>query len=324
LAIPAPRPGHAFPIGLAGSARPATRAWAAEQRARLESALVGFNWRPLLLPLSLMGALGLAAIWLMPGQGYDAYAYWSVDPLNPYQATAEFGAFRYAPPMALLMAPLGALPFQFAYLAWLGLGLAALWYVAGRWALVLVLFPPVFTDLAFGNVHVLFAAMIVAAWRRPGFWAFALLTKVTPAVGIVWHGVRGEWRSLGTILVVVGVAVGASLAIQGPAVWVAWVDMLGARQDFSSASVVQLPLAPRLLAALALVTWGARTDRRWTVPVALCLAVPTWFLSGLMLAPLIAIVAIWRDRASRRAEPRPDIVDQSVAGLSVAPQAVTA
>ena len=45
----------------------------------------------------------------------------------------------------------------------LGLGIGALWYVAGRWALVLLLFPPVFADLAFGNVHVLFAAMIVAA-----------------------------------------------------------------------------------------------------------------------------------------------------------------
>ena len=271
-----------------------------------------------------MGALGLAAIWLMPGQGYDAYAYWSVDPLNPYQVTTDFGQFLYAPPTALLMAPLGILPFQLAYLAWLALGLAALWYVAGRWALVLLLFPPVFADLAFGNIHVLYAALIVAAWRRPGLWAFALLTKVTPAVGIVWHAVRGEWRSLALILAIVVVAVGASLAIQGPSVWLAWIDTLAGRQANPSPAVAPVPLIPRLIIAVGLVAWGARTDRRWTVPVALCLAIPTWYFSGLMLAPLIALVAIWRDRVSRPAEPRPEVTNRSDAAQAAVPQAATA
>ena len=141
-----------------------------EYRARVTRLLAGlrsrflqFDWQPLHIPLSVMGVIALGAIWLMPSQGYDAYAYWAVDPFNPYQSRTDFGAFLYAPPMALLMAPLGMLPFQIAYLAWLGFSLAALWFVVGRWALAAVLFPPVFVDLAFGNVHILFAATIVGA-----------------------------------------------------------------------------------------------------------------------------------------------------------------
>jgi hypothetical protein len=301
LAIPAQRHRLALPAGAYAGTRElprplAWRATVAARAARLEWALLHFNWQPLLIPLSIMGTLGLAAIWLMPGQGYDAYAYWAVDPLHPYGTTEDFGAFLYTPPMALLMAPLGALPFQVAYLLWLALGVAALWYVFGRWAIAAILFPPVFADLAFGNVHVLYAAMIVAAWRRPGLWAFAVLTKLTPGVGLVWHGVRGEWKSLATILAVLLVALSVSLAIQGPGVWASWIEMLDARQVHVSPTAVPIPLVPRLLAAVALVAWGARTGRRWTVPVALCLAIPTWYWSGLMLAPMVALAALWQER----------------------------
>jgi len=147
---------------------------------------------------------------------------------------------------------------------------------------------------------------------------------VTPAVGIVWHAVRGEWRSLALILAIVVVAVGASLAIQGPSVWLAWIDTLAGRQANPSPAVAPVPLIPRLVIAVGLVAWGARTDRRWTVPVALCLAIPTWYFSGLMLAPLIALVAIWRDRVSRPAEPRPEVTNRSDAAQAAVPQAATA
>jgi hypothetical protein len=260
---------------------------------RLRSALFEFSWQPLHLPLSLMGLLALGAIWLMPSQGYDAYAYWAVDPFDPYQpSSSDYGAFRYAPPVALLMAPMALLPFSLAYGAWLAVGLASLWFLFGRWALVALLFPPVFADLTYGNVHVLYAAMIVAAWQRPGLWGFGLFTKVTPAVAIIWHVLRGEWASIGWIVAVVLGAVGVSLAVQGPGVWTSWFEMLAVRQDYSSPWVVPVPLIPRLVLAMLLVIWGARTDRRWTLAVGVCLAIPTWYWSGLMLAPLVAIPAL--------------------------------
>jgi hypothetical protein len=215
---------------------------------------------------------------------------------------------------------LGILPFHLAYLVWLGLSLMALWYVLGRWALAAILFPPVFADLAFGNVHVLYAAMIVAAWRHPGLWAFGLLTKVTPAVGLVWHGVRKEWGSVAAIVAIVLIAVCASLAIQGPGVWASWIATLDARQSNPSVWIAPIPFVPRLVLALGLVTWGARTGRRWTLPVAVSLAIPTWYWSGLMLAPLVAIPALRarhvedpnRKTAESPAEPDPESVRVAV------------
>jgi len=53
-----------------------------------------------------------------------------------------------------------------------------------------------------------------------------------------------------------------------------------------------LPLWLRLLAAAALVAWGALTDRRWTVPAAAVLALPVMWFSG--LAILAAIPALGR------------------------------
>jgi hypothetical protein len=50
-----------------------------------------------------------------------------------------------------------------------------------------------------------------------------------------------------------------------------------------------IPLLPRLVAAGALVTWGARTDRTWTVPVAATLALPVLWPSGLAV-----LAALWR------------------------------
>ncbi len=44
--------------------------------------------------------------------GFDAYAYWAVDPTQPYAATAgALGAFTYSPAIALAFAPFGLLPF---------------------------------------------------------------------------------------------------------------------------------------------------------------------------------------------------------------------
>ena len=41
---------------------------------------------------------------------------------------------------------------------------------------------------------------IVLGFRWPFTWAFVLLTKVTPGVGLLWFAVRREWRSLAIAL----------------------------------------------------------------------------------------------------------------------------
>jgi hypothetical protein len=42
--------------------------------------------------------------------------------------------------------------------------------------------------------------------------------------------------------------------------------------------------------AVVLVVWGARTDRRWTVPVASMLALPALWFGGLSM--LLAVIAL--------------------------------
>ena len=59
----------------------------------------------------------------------------------------------------------------------------------------------------------------------PALWAFPLLTKVTPGVGLVWFAVRREWRTLAAVLAITAVAVGASVAI-APVAWSEWLSFL--------------------------------------------------------------------------------------------------
>jgi hypothetical protein len=53
---------------------------------------------------------------------------------------------------------------------------------------------------------------------------------------------------------------------------------------------VPIPFLVRLPFALALVVWGARTGRRWTVPVSGMLALPALWYGGLSM--LLAVIAL--------------------------------
>ena len=65
--------------------------------------------------------------------GFDAYAYWAVDPADPYAATAgALGAFTYSPVIAGLFAPFGLLPFwQFLWL-WTAVLVGTAIWLGGR------------------------------------------------------------------------------------------------------------------------------------------------------------------------------------------------
>jgi len=245
--------------------------------------------------------------------GVDAFTYWSVDPLDPYTATRPgVGlAFFYTPAIAQLFAPFHLLPWQAFIALWSLLLAAAFVWQAGLWTGPLLLFVPVFAEIAAGNIHLLLGAMVVIGFRYPAVWAFALLTKITPGVGLLWFAVRREWRSL-------AIALGATAAIAAvsfvfaPALWARWAEILvaaaGAKQwPFT----IPIPLPVRLALAAALVTWGARTDRAWTVPVASTIALPVLWVNG--LAMLVAVLPLIPDRIgstpasrwlARQVEPR--------------------
>jgi len=58
----------------------------------------------------------------------------------------------------------------------------------------------------------------------------------------------------------------------------------------SPAFVVPIALPIRLVVAAIVVTWGALTDRRWTVPLASAIALPVLWING--FAMLIAIIPL--------------------------------
>lgn len=226
--------------------------------------------------------------------GFDAYAYWAVDPRRPYAETAgALGAFTYSPVMALAFAPAGLLPWwQFLWL-WTAVLVATAAWLGGRplRAVVAVFaFPAVALELYHGNVHLLIAAAIALGFRWPATWAFIVLTKVTPGVGLAWFLVRREWRALAVALAVTAVLAGISF-IANPEAWRSWLaDSLGATAAGAPLNqfALPVPLWIRVPAALALVAWGGVTDRRWTVPVAATLALPVLWPSGLAV-----LAALW-------------------------------
>lgn len=239
--------------------------------------------------------------------GYDAYAYWSIDLGTVYDRALgslyALGAFRYAPPIAELLAPLHALPWWLFLSIWVALMVAALLYLGGRWSLALLALPAVALEFEHGNIHLLMAAAIVMGFRWPWTWSFVLLTKVTPGIGLIWFAVRHEWGKLGIAL---GFTAAVSIAswIVAPGLWTQWIATLtvtaGQAQDLS----IPPPLPIRLPLAVLLVIWGARTDRPWTVGIAAFLALPVIWPHSFALA--LAAVPFLRRRADERraADPR--------------------
>ena len=224
--------------------------------------------------------------------GVDGYAYWTVDPSHPYSASAP-GAFRayfYSPAFAQLTAPIHLLPWQVFIAVWTVVLTFALVWQACLWTAPLLLLVPVFVDLTVANIHLLLGAAIVLGFRWPWTWSFVLLTKLTPGVGLLWFAFRREWRQLGIALGVTAAIALASFVV-APTLWREWLDLLlAAARAPDKEFIVPIPLWVRLPISVVLLAWGARHDRRWTVPLASCLALPILEING--LAMLVAMVPL--------------------------------
>jgi hypothetical protein len=255
-------------------------------------------------------AVLLAFVILRPVPAGDAHAYWAVDLADPYdRPVATQDAFTYPPPAAILFSILGRLPFEVFEAGWtLLIGLALLW-LTGPFALAFLVIPVVASDLYLGNIHVLLAAAIVGSLRRPALWALPLLTKPTVGLGLLWFAVRGEWRRLGVALGVTLALVGGSWLVT-PGLWPAWFDYVlatGVAPDVGAAWWIPVPLLLRLPAAAALVAWGARTNRAWTLPTGAMLALPVLWLVGLAMLAGAFAVSRWGPRRADVGPRRADV-----------------
>jgi hypothetical protein len=249
--------------------------------------------------------------------GFDAYAYWHLDIADPYALGAgSFGAFTYTPVAARLFAPAATLSWPAFLFLWLAILVATVIWLGWRRALLVLAFPPVAVELYHGNIHLLIAAAIALGFRYPAAWAFVLLTKVTPGIGLLWFAVRREWRSL-------AIAGGATAALALVSVlvdgrlWSEWLSgaILRVAQEGVDQPALPIPLALRLPVAAVLVAWGGRTDRRWTVPAAATLALPVPWFSG--LAILACLPAL--DRPELAPRPRRQPVTTALAATEPGP-----
>jgi glycosyl transferase family 87 len=259
------------------------------------------RWSDVAIPavVVMVGVLVLARLidlypWNVPY--FDLVTYWATR--NGFDfATAHAGpagAYLYSPAFAQLIRPLTVLPLPAFAAIWTAIGAALLIWMGGRSSFALLLLPPVLLTIVQGQLDLAFAAVVVAGMRWPAAWAFTLLTKVTPGVGLLWFLFRREWRSF-------AIAVGATLgvvvasAVLDPGGWAGWFGLL-LRLDFPTPAggLLYIPVSFWIRApiAVAVVVWGALTDRAWTVPVAACLAMPImWLNSPTILVGILPLVA---------------------------------
>ncbi len=218
--------------------------------------------------------------------GIDARAYWGVDLAHPYanSGVGEFSTYLYSPAFAQVLSPLYALPFEAFFVLWTAASVVALYWLVRPWpwALLILLLPWTY-ELFVGQVHLFIAVAIVLGFRWPAVWAFNILTKVTPGIGLLWFLVRREWRSF-------AIAMGTTLAIVvvsfllAPTAWFDWYSFL--RGTTGSGEL----LYPRIAISAVITVFAALTGRRWAVPVAVLLALPVvWVESYVILLAIIRL-----------------------------------
>jgi hypothetical protein len=225
------------------------------------------------------------------GPGQDARAYWAAPLDAPYApgSVGQESAYLYSPAFLQVLAPLRALPWPAFLCLWTVLLLLALRWLSGS-----LLFGPLIVltapELWGGNITILLAAMIVAGFSRPGVWALALLTKVTPGLGLLWFAVRREWRALLEAGVVTAAIVAVSWLV-APDLWTNWIDLLASSTESSTVpGSLPIPLLVRLPVAAIAIAWAALRGWRWLLPVGVLLAMPViWWGSFSLLAASVAL-----------------------------------
>jgi hypothetical protein len=249
-------------------------------------------------------ALG-AALWLWflsiraADPGVDVHAYYVGD----YGSLGGADAFLYAPVFSQVIEPLRWLGWEGFRDAWRLAEVGALVALTGPLSGLFVFWDPVALEVLAGNIHILTALAIVIGFRWPAAWAFVLLTKVTPGIGLLWFLSRREWKAAAVALLATATLVVVSFMLD-PNAWGAWVGVLTRSGSVSHAGVaLDWPLLVRLPAAGVLVVWAARTNRRWLLPVAVVIAMPVVWLTSLsvLVASVYLVGAPVLERLAGRA-----------------------
>lgn len=235
---------------------------------------------------------------------FDARFYWDAIG-DPY--AGGLGHYVYPPPLAQMLEPLRVLGWSLFIVPWTTLLFASLGFLLGRFVWIAlglgmlglaVDLPLVVEPLGaalIGNVTLPMTAAVVLGMRHPAWFAVPLLTKITPGIGVLWFAFRRDWRRFAIALAVTAAVVALSFALS-PAAWVdfAALAMSGAGASENGVPIVGPPLPIRLGAAVALIWWGARTDRPWVVPVASGLSLVGFYGIGSWVVVSLGSIALMR------------------------------
>jgi hypothetical protein len=163
-------------------------------------------------------------------------------------------------------------------------------------AIALVAFIPVWVELAFRNVHLILAALIVLGLRVwPGFLAIGAAIKIAPGLGLVYFLAARRWRDA-AIVAGVGVAILAVSVVVSPDAWTAFAAEAN-RHSGSSASLIPVAYPVRAVAGFVLAAAGgfllARSQRAAEVLLVVGIVVASPSLYTTALSMLVAIVPLW-------------------------------
>ena len=180
--------------------------------------------------LVVLCAVGILFGWLsIENPPVDALIYWTAGQgETPYGTIwgGEGSLYVYPPPLAQVLRLLA----WATYVAlWMPLLFLGFWVATRQWSLPVFIVSATFASsvgfgfalsnpamLTFiGNPQILVAAVCVLGFRWPALWAFPILTKLSPGIGLLWFLARREWRQLG-IAVGVTTAVVVALDPRGP------------------------------------------------------------------------------------------------------------
>jgi hypothetical protein len=256
-------------------------------------------WSPGVLALLVAAAIGVSLLLILAvyrwDQLGDSHAYWLagraiVEGRSPYELTTGRSvpfAYQYPPPLAQAMAPvsmmIGSWPFEYAWLALMGICLA--WTAGWRvlLALALVALLPVTTEFWYRNIHLQLAVLAVVALRRwPTLFAVGAAIKLSPAVGIVYLAAGRRWRAATGVVAAMAVIFGVSWVF-APDLWTEFATTLNARGTSDISGIVPIPYAIRVAAAMVLAAVAGRIGGRrgeMLAFIAIGIGLPTLWLAG--------------------------------------------
>ncbi len=259
--------------------------------------------------------------WLTTNKGLpvDVRYYWAADPTNlyPHPELAEKNGYNYSPAFEFLVGWWRSVPFEVFVAIWRAILLALLVWMAGPFTIFVLFTIPVASEINAGNIQIMLAAAIVIGFRYPASWAFVLLTKVTPGVGLLWFAMQRRWRAIGIALGTTAIVVAASFVI-GPQRWFDYLALITSGQQ-PAVAPFYLPLGVRLVPAIAIIAWGGWKGYRWPVVVGSTLALPVFYTTS--LAMLVGVLPYAREALGRWLDRREGIADASAPGTSSTPVA---